>query len=186
LTPGAGVPLSAFTTFLAASAFDGFTGGLRLLGAVWVDLETTGEELVLALLGAALDAGAFDDLGVTTLALAAGVLPFPLETAGFTLFASGLDAGADFLAGAPLFVLLCGRGLMIFLAGGLEAPEEGFTGFPEGFRDGEGLEIFFNGTRVMPMTRARKDRSSKLSGQAPLYGELEFVLGEAPVCSAPK
>ena len=156
LTPAAGVPLSAFTTFLAASAFDGFTGGLRLLGAVWVDLETTGEELVLALLGAALDAGAFDVFAGTALALGAGCLAFP--AVGFTLFATFFGAEVGFLAGATLFGLLCGRGLMSFFAGGLEAPEEGFTGFPEGFRDGEGLEIFFNGTRVMPKTRARKDR----------------------------
>jgi hypothetical protein len=66
-------------------------------------------------------------------------------TGGFTCFFTGafvsLGAGleafdAGFLAGAGLLALATG-----FLAG---------VDFPEGFRDEEDLEIFFNGTRVLP------------------------------------
>jgi hypothetical protein len=36
----------------------------------------------------------------------------------------------------------------------------GLEDFPEDFRVGEGLDVFFNGSRVKPESRARKDRST--------------------------
>jgi hypothetical protein len=78
--------------------------------------------------------------------------------------------GKVFLAGGALgAAFLAGRGLADAFTGVFLAPEEGFTGIPEGFRDGEGLEIFFNGARLMPKSRARKVRLSLPSGQESLY-----------------
>ena len=92
-----------------------------------------------------------------------------LAGAGFAL-ATDLGAGAGFLATA----LETLTGGVAFLEAGLEAFTAGFltglgflalvTGFlagecfPEGFRDEEGLDFFFNVSRVMPKSRARKDR----------------------------
>jgi hypothetical protein len=49
------------------------------------------------------------------------------------------------------------------------APVEGLTDLPEGFRDGEGLEFFFNGTQLEPKSRAWKVRRSLPSGQVSPY-----------------
>jgi hypothetical protein len=65
---------------------------------------------------------------------------------GFTALASGFF-GAAFLA------------TVAFL-----------TGFPEGFRVGEGLEDFFNGAKLVPKSRARKDPLSFAEGQGSLSG----------------
>jgi hypothetical protein len=78
---------------------------------------------------------------------------------------AGFLAGAFFLAGAAFLTALA-AGLFAgaflaragFLAGAFLAEAEGFTDFPEGFRDGEGLDFFFNGAQVKPKSRARKDR----------------------------
>ena len=74
------------------------------------------------------------------------VFTLAFEAGGFT---TAFGAGFDFRAGVALFGVF---------TGGLEAPEEGLAGFPEGFRVVEDLGFFFNGTRVKPKTRARKDR----------------------------
>jgi hypothetical protein len=62
----------------------------------------------------------------------------------------------SFCAEATFF---SGRGFLAALGGAFLGLEEFFEGFPEGFREGEILEVFFNGSRVkMPTARARKDR----------------------------
>jgi hypothetical protein len=106
-----------------------------------------GEVLTGALEGAFLRA--FEGvLAATGLALLAGVSGFLPETfAGTGFLAVGFLAGEGAL---PLFRDFPGGA---FLAGAMDL---GF--FPEGFRAGEGLVDFFNGTELVPDSRARKDR----------------------------
>lgn len=107
-----------------------------------------------------------------------GVLATGFFAGAFFVYALGadfLERGAffatGFLAGAGAF--LAGTGFLAGFFADLTALEGAFfrgalatflakgaflTGFPEGFRDGEDLEFFFNGSRVMPKSRARKDR----------------------------
>ena len=66
----------------------------------------------------------------------------------FSTFFFGRDLGVG-LAAVFLTVLT-----EVALAGAFLTPVEGFTDFPEDFRDGVGLEIFFNGTQFWPKSRA--------------------------------
>jgi hypothetical protein len=79
-------------------------------------------------------------------------LIFLTTGAGFfgTTFAAGFLTGADLEPFEGALVALVG---MAFLTGALD-----FVVFPEGFRAGEGLVDFFNGTELVPDSRARKDR----------------------------
>jgi len=70
----------------------------------------------------------------------------------FALFA--FRGGGDFLTGNGFLESFAG----VFLAPSGCDPLGDFAEFPEGFRDGEGLEIFFNGSLVWPNAGARKDR----------------------------
>jgi hypothetical protein len=101
-------------------------------------------------------AGVLDEALAGTLAEALPVdWAFGAGLAGAFFAGTAFLAGAGFLAGlaAGLTPLMGG-----FLAGAFLAAGAALTGFPEGFRDGEGLDVFFNGTRVKPKSRARKDR----------------------------
>jgi hypothetical protein len=104
--------------------------------------------------------GAFE--GALDAALAgplAGALPFDWDfgagLAGAFFAGTVFLAGAGFLAGLAAGLTPLRGG---FLAGAFLAAGAALTGFPEGFRDGEGLDVFFNGSRVKPKSRARKDR----------------------------
>ena len=144
---GAGAFAEGFEAALDGAALD----GADLAAGAAGDLETlaatfrgalAGEVLTGALAGAFLRAfeGA---LAATGFALLAGVSGFLAET----------FAGAGFLAGEGAFPLFRDFPGGAFLAGAMDL---GF--FPEDFRAGEGLVDFFNGTELVPESRARKDR----------------------------
>ena len=83
-----------------------------------------------------------------------GIFDLP---AGVTFLTTVAVFGADiaFFIWATAFG---GEGFFKAFWGGFCTPDEDFRVFPEGFRDGEGLEFFFNGSQVLPKSRARKDR----------------------------
>ena len=87
--------------------------------------------------GALADAGAVLETGFA----GSGFLTGAFET----VLAGVVSFGADFLAAA-------------FLAGAFLTAGVGLTDFPEGFRDGEGLDFFFNVAQLVPKSRARKVR----------------------------
>ena len=91
-------------------------------------------------------------LGAVAAFFAEGV--FKILAAGFAVLAKGLedpDWGGFF---ADDFAAL---GLILEAAAFL-AVGAGLAGFPEVFRLGEGLVIFFNGARLEPVAQGRKDR----------------------------
>jgi hypothetical protein len=118
----------------------GFAGAVGLVnlgaGFVAVAFLAAGE-------GAAFGRG-FLETGFLERVLATCVAGSGCLTAAFGAVLAGLvNLGAGFVAVA-------------FLAAG-----DDFTGFPEGFRDGEDLEFFFNVEQLVPMSLgARKDRLS--------------------------
>jgi hypothetical protein len=85
------------------------------------------------------------------------------ETALEAGFFSALEGA--FLAGSGFFTATFKAGLEGFFSlgagfftGAFLTEGVGLTGFPEGFRDEEGLDFFFNGAQLVPKSRARKDR----------------------------
>ena len=159
-------PLPAFAL---AEGFPEATGALADAGAV---LETgfagsgflTGAfETVLA---GVVSFGA-DFLACAFLAIGAGFLAAAFLAGAFLTTGAGLERGflAAFLAGSGFLTAAFGAGLVGlaslsagFFAGAFLTAGVGLTDFPEGFRDGEGLDFFFNVAQLVPKSRARKVR----------------------------
>jgi len=126
--------------------------------------------LTTAFAGGVFETGTFTGALVAALAFAGTTLA---GAAFLTLFTGCLTLVLIFFAGATFFAIF-GAALMGLLvgaafAGAFLAPVEDLTGFPEVFRDGVGLEIFFNGTQLKPKSRAWKVRRSLPSGQVSPY-----------------
>ena len=133
-------------------------------------------------------AGALDDAGTVLETVFAGsdflIDAFETGLTGLVCLGAGFTAGAFLVAGDGLerrvleigFLGACfagsgfltatfGAGLvglaslsMGFLAGAFLTAGVGLTDFPEGFRDREGWDFFFNVAQLVPKSRARKVR----------------------------
>ena len=118
----------------------------------------------LAILGGAVFADAFGGIvllaSLGSLALETGDFAGDgaLDAAGAELCFTAFATGVGFLPGTAVLRAFKGSVCFASFSGGLEPPCEDLAGFPEDFRDGEVLEIFFNGSQVKPKSRARKDR----------------------------
>ena len=104
---------------------------------------------------------------VAFLAKGAGFLAAAFLAGAFLTTGAGLERGflATFLAGSGFLTAAFGAGLVGlaslsagFFAGAFLTAGVGLTDFPEGFRDGEGLDFFFNVAQLVPKSRARKVR----------------------------
>lgn len=104
--------------------------------------------------------GSFVSLALVAL-VTGGFTVVALATTGAFLAGTAAILEAGFLAGSGFltaaFEALADLGAG-FLAGAFLAAGVGLTGFPEGFRDEEGWDFFFNGAQLVPKSRARKDR----------------------------
>lgn len=133
-------------------------------------LEAAGAVLTTAFAGGVFETGTLIGALVVAFAFAGAFLA---GAAFLTLLAGCLTLVLLFCGGATFFAIFGAAlvGLLVgaAFAGAFLAPVEDLTGFPEVFRDGVGLEIFFNGTQLKPKSRAWKVRRSLPSGQVSPY-----------------
>jgi len=148
-------PLAAFSL---AEGFAEVTGADLAKGVFETGGAFVGAGVVLETVfaGSGFVTGAFET-GLAGAFLAAGV---GLERGDLESgFIAACFAGSGFLTaafGAGLAGLVSlGAG---FFGSAFLTTEVGLTGFPEGFRDGEGLDFFFNVAQLVPKSRARKVR----------------------------